>query len=58
MVNIRCVVIDQDIIEVARTIANIQKDVVKINAPTESMEVHHEEVSEGKTQEDQEAQAV
>ena len=54
MVNIHCEVIDQEMIEVARTIANVQKTGVVINSPTETMEVHHEKVSEGKDQEAQE----
>lgn len=40
MVNIYCEVIDREMIEVARLIANTQKDVVVINAPNETMEVH------------------
>ena len=39
MVKICCEVIDREMIEVARMIANSQKDVVTIIAPTETMEV-------------------
>ena len=54
MVKIRCEVIDEEMIQVARLIANMQKTTVVINAPTDTMEVHHEKVSEGKAQENQE----
>lgn len=46
MVNIYCEVIDQEMIEIARMIANKQKDVVVINAPNETMEVHCDETSD------------
>lgn len=42
MVNIYCEEIDQEMIEIARMIANKQKDVVIINAPSETMEVHYD----------------
>lgn len=43
MVNIYCEVIDREMIEVARMIADKQKDVVIINSPTEKMEVKCDE---------------
>lgn len=59
MVNIYCDTITQEMKEVAREIADRQKDVVKIITPTETLEVSYEEVSEVQEQEDkgtQEAQ--
>lgn len=38
--------LDREMIEVGRLIANNQKVTVKINSPTETMEVNYEEVSE------------
>lgn len=46
MVNIYCEVIDQEMIEIARMIANKQKDVVVINAPNETMEVSYDGTSD------------
>lgn len=58
MVNIYCDTINEEMMFVARLIANRQKDVVRITTPTEIVEVRYEEVSEGKGQENEEAQKV
>ena len=55
MVNIYCEVIDREMIEVGRLIANNQKVTVKINSPTETMEVNYEKVSEVQESECQES---
>ena len=44
--------------EVAREVADILKMTVRLVTPTEIVEVHHEKVSEGQTQEDKEVQGV
>lgn len=51
MVNIRYDVINDEILEVARMISKAQKTDVTIITPTETMEVHYEEVSESENSE-------
>ena len=58
VVNIYCEVIDREMIEVGRLIANNQKVTVKINSPTETMEVNYEKVSEVQEPECQESTKV
>ena len=42
MVTIACDVITNELLHVAKTISERQKDVVKIITPTDVLEVHHE----------------
>lgn len=46
MAKIYCGELNDEIISVARMIANNQREVVKIITPTETLEVSYEEVSE------------
>jgi len=56
MVNIYCETINDEMMHIARMIADRQKDDVRIITPTEIVEVHHEKVSEGQDKENQEVQ--